>query len=167
MLKSLALSGLHILCPGAGGSCLSILVTCDAHLHCTGCLPGMRESLGAEEGLASSAQGSLARSFLWEHLPPPTALGFPFLFRWENGKNSERKIWIYVVEKNRNPTGKHQNWGFQSWVHRPMSGHELLGKAIQKFVSMVHGVFFFFFLLPGKRFHKFTKISKEFLIQEG
>ena len=32
-----------------------------------------------------------------------------------------------------------------------------------------YGAFFFFLnlLVPGKRFHKFTKISKEFLIQEG
>ena len=30
-----------------------------------------------------------------------------------------------------------------------------------------YGAWFCFFLLPGKRFHKCTKISKEFLIQEG
>ena len=164
MRKSLALSGLHILCPGAGGSCLGILVTCDAHLHCTGYLLGMRESLGVEEGVNFKCSG-LSSQQLPLGAPASTysfRISFPLLVR----KWKERKIWIYVVEKNRNPTGKHQNWAFNLGSTGPCLDIGVKN-SLEKQCKSLWVWCIFFLLLPGKRFHKFTKISKESLIQEG
>lgn len=89
MLKSLVFWPLHILCPGAG-SCLSILVTCDAHLTVLAVYQERRESLGKLRRLASSAQGSLS-----QQLSGSACLHLQFRISFlleRNGKNSERKI---------------------------------------------------------------------------
>lgn len=167
MLKSLALSGLHILCPGAGGSCLSILVTCDAHLHCTGCSLGTRESLGVEEGVNFKCSGLSQQ--LSVGAPASTysfRISFPLLVRKQKELRKE-DLNLCGGEKQES-SRQASELGLS--ILGPRAPVWTLGlrtpwKGNTKVCE--YGAWFCFFLLPGKRFHKCTKISKEFLIQEG
>ena len=133
----------------------------------TGCSLGTRESLGVEEGVNFKCSG-LSSQQLSVGAPASTysfRISFPLLVR----KRKElRKEDLNLCGGEKQESSRQASELGLS-ILGPRAPVWTLGlrtpwKGNKKVCE--YGAWFSF-LLPGKRFHKFTKISKEFLKQEG